>query len=581
MMKGYKKTLILAGLVVIGIINVCVYWNWHLYYRARDKVEDSEGKIKVLSKACGFYPANDLVYYELGKAYFDLGLKNLQNPEVRDEYLKKSIKSFKRSLRINPASIYGHFNFAQSLLYMSYLEPSFEVNYYDEFKKSALLTGHHSQIFYEVGKIFLSRWPELSEEDREFTIELLRKIATKKKSDELQTILQTWDMNVKDYKVMEKILPEDADVYRMYGKFLGEKSLSTAVRHEVLAQADFLDFQRAKDEFNLGLSEYQYYRLGKAHEHFSRCLRILKRIRFYQNLTAKSLIDRGEFEQKLKAAYLNLAKTLIDQGKGLEDVEEYLRSYLRMENEVASIQELESYLRERGIIKDRLEESFNDLGALAFQANIYFKENRYRDIMRAGGSLQQSFVIVPDAQKDDYVDVLRIVGDAFQKVDYIYDAREFYLKALEIEPDNLETLLKYRENSVRFNDVKRIREVDRRLERVLSPEVLELGNTVIEKGRTLSRRLVFDGRRIDLELHFSGEEHVIKPLVAVYFNGRVVWEDYVGGGEMGEGEGDESGASREASGVMSETSSPISTTRSVSASPGTFETMITLSLTPE
>ena len=158
-MKKNKKLILLVALIIIGIIEIGMYWNVHLYNRATEKIEDNEKKIKVLKRANRFYLSNDLAHYELGKAYFDLGIKSLQDAELRDSYLKSSVQSFQRSLKINPASIYGHFNFAQSLLYMSYLQPSFEVNYYDEFKKAALLTGHHSQIYFEVGKIFLSRWP--------------------------------------------------------------------------------------------------------------------------------------------------------------------------------------------------------------------------------------------------------------------------------------------------------------------------------------------------------------------------------------------------------------------------------------
>jgi len=57
---------------------------------------------------------------------------------------------------------------------------------------------------------------------------LLRHFGTKPKKDKekLQATMQIWDLNVKDYEAMEKILPEDSRVYRMYAQFLGEESLS-------------------------------------------------------------------------------------------------------------------------------------------------------------------------------------------------------------------------------------------------------------------------------------------------------------------------------------------------------------------
>lgn len=526
-MKKYKKIILTAAFAIIGIIEIGIYWNSHLYYRAKEKIEDNEKKIKVLKNANLFYPSNDLVYYELGKAYFNLGINSLQDKELRDTYLQKSIKSFTRSLKINPCSIFGHFNFAQSLLYMSYFQPSFEVNYYDEYKKAALLTGHHGQIFYEVGKIFLSRWSNLSEEDKDFTIEILKKIVSNKDREQLQAIMQIWEMNVKDYKVMGKILPEDSGVYRLYAQFLGEKSLSCEVRQNILTQAEFLDYEKARNEYSLGQSEFQYFRIREAFNHFNSCLNILRRIKFYQNLTQNRLIDPLEFEGILRSVYLNLAKCLIAEGKKLEDVKGYLRSYFVLEDEVASINKLESYLRERGIIKEKLEESFNELGRLSFQILLKFKKNRYRDIMKAGTLLQQSIVVIPEAVKKDYVEILKIVGDSYQKGDYIFDAREFYQKALEIDPYNLESLLRFRKNCERLNDDEKIRETDRKIEKLLSPREQVMRDSTINKGRTFSRPLTLDGREITIDLHFSNDEQEIFPLISVFFNGRVIWENYI------------------------------------------------------
>lgn len=199
---NFKRLLSLIAIAVIGIINILIYCNSHFYYRAKEKIEDSEKKIKTLERANLFYPSNDLVFYELGKAYFDVGIRNLYDKERSHTFLQKSIQNFTRSLRINPASYFCHFDLAQSLLYISYLSPDFDANYYDEHKKAALLAGQNSQIYYEVGRILLSHWPALSEEDKDFTLEILREILKRKEREKLQAVMQIWEMNVKDYEVM-------------------------------------------------------------------------------------------------------------------------------------------------------------------------------------------------------------------------------------------------------------------------------------------------------------------------------------------------------------------------------------------
>ena len=525
-MNIIKKIVFMLALVVVAVVDILIYWNQHLYYQA-EKIEKKEKKIEILEKANQFYPSNDLVFYELGKAYFDLGIQSLSDKAKSRAYLRESIQNLNRSVRINPASQFSHFNLAQSLLYMSFFSPSLDVNCYDEYKKAAILVDHNSQIFYDVGKIFLSRWNELSEVNREFTLEILRKVVGGKDRKELRTIMQTWEMNVKNYDVMKKILPEDPQIYRMYAEFLGEKSLSVEERQRTLADAEFLEFERAKSEHNSGEKEFLYYRVKEAFNHFKSCLNILEKIKFYQNITQQNLIDHSEFNKLLKSAYLNLAKCRLEQGGKLKEVEGYLRKYLALEDEVVAVSELESFLRDRGLIGEKLGASFDDLDRLSFQLSLYFKQNQYRDIVRIGRILQQSLVVVPEGKKEVYVKVLQLVGDSYQKIDYIYDAVEFYQKALEVDAENIETLLRICKNYERLNDYEKIQEIKERVDKLESPKEIFLKNLTINKGRSFWYTLAFDGQKIILDLHFKNSLERINPLITVFLNGRVVWEDYL------------------------------------------------------
>ncbi len=536
----FKRVFLLAAIAAVGAVNVLIYWNMHLYYRAEEKIEDLDRKVKVLKSANLLYPSNDRVFYELGKSYFDLGMENLQDKTLGKTYLQKSIQYFNSSLKINPASYFGHFNLAQSLLYMSYVSPDFEDNPYEEYKKAALLAGHNSQIYYEVGKIFLSLWPKLVEEDKDFTRETLKKILERKDRQKVQAIMHIWEMNVSEYKVMEEMLPEDASIYRMYAQFLGEKSLSSEERQRYMAKAERLEFERAKDEYVSGEGEFQYYRLKEASRSFLSSLRRLERINFYQNLVGQEWINVEEFTELKKSVYLNLAKCYLEEEQSVKQAEDYLLSYLVLEEEVAAIGELESFLRSRGHIKERFGERLDDLGNLFFQTLLYFKLNRYRDIMKLGRLLEQSFVVVPEGKREEYVKVLQLVGDSYQKIDYIYDAGDFYREALEIDPDNLGILLRIRQNYERLNEEEKIQEIDERMESLLSPRKIELKKREIEKGQRFSHRMTLDGSEIILGLGFNREkEPGTLPLIAVFFNGRVVWEGYL---RLDEGKGQEADA---------------------------------------
>jgi len=526
-MKILKKLMPVGMVLILAVLDFLIYGNSHLYDQSRGS-ENNKKKIETLKRANEFFPFNDQAYYELGKAYFELALDNLSQKNLSDSYLRESIMNFNHSLSLNPASPYTHFHLAQSLQYQTYVSPSSDVPSYEEYKKVALLAGQNSQIYYEVGKVFFSQWPKLSAEDKEFTIEILRKLGKKKEKEKLWVLMEIWEINVKDYRVMEKILTEDPYIYRVYAKFLGEKSLSSSERKNILAKAEFLEFEKAKTEFNLGENDFFYFRVKDAIEHFTRCLEILNEIKFYQNLISKNLIDISEFDNLQKLIHLNLAKCQIAEGASLKEVAKHLRLYLGLEDQVAAVTELESYLKEQGLIEGKLGSNFEDLDRLSFQLELYFKLNRYRDIIQVGDLFQQSFVLIPKENKEAYRKILQVIGDSYQKVDYIYEAEKFYQKALEIDPENMETLAKLRQGYDRLNENEKIREVNEEIDQLLFSREKLVKNLTIEKSQDFNAPLVFDGRKVILEFDFQGSSpEGKKPLVSVFFNNRVVWDDYL------------------------------------------------------
>jgi len=522
-----KRVIFIVVFIAVGALEVLLYWNTHLYYQVKEKTVDNEKKIEVLERANQFYPYNDLVYYELGKANFNLGINNISQKKLRSLYFQESIQNFIRSIKLNPASPLSHFNYAQSLFYMSYDSSSSDLDHYAEYKKAASLTGHHSQIFFEVGQILFSRWPELPEEERAFTLDILEKTLVRREREKLLPILHTWEMNVKDYGVMEKILPENPDVFRLYAKFLGEKNLVNKLRLETLAKAEFLEFEKAEELHYTGMNEVRYFQIKRALNYFRSSFNILKKISFYQDLTEEKLIEPSEYKSLQKSLYLDMAKCRVEEGASLEEVEEYLQNYLALEDEAFRIGELESYLKKRGLIAEKLGTSFDNLKSLSYQIYLAFKQSRYREIMRIGRLLRESFVVIQEGQKEHYVKILQFIGDSFLKADYPYEPHEFYQKALEIEPDNLENLLSIRKYYKRMNEEENIQKIDERIEKVVASRGIVLKYFELKKGARFKRTLPFDGRDIVLNLQFMKNWQENAPLMTVIFNGRVVWEDYL------------------------------------------------------
>jgi len=525
-MNALKRVGLVLGLGVVAVIDITLYGSYHFYYRALRETALPH-RIILLQRADMFYPYNDLVSYELGKAQFDLGVQNLQDPAAAASHFQCAVQSLRRSLTINPASPYSHYYLGQSLLHGCFFSGVEDEAYLAEFEKAAALAGDDSQIHGEVGKVYLSRWPKLSPEKREFALSALQKIMNKKDREKTGAIFHIWELNVKDYELMDRVLPQDAQVYRYYAKFLGEKSLSLEERIRYLSRAESLEFEQAQDEFRKGEGMLSRDQARAALDHLTKALRLLRGIRFYQSLQGETLVSPAEYSGLLKSTLWGVVRARIGLGAKPADIEAELRDYLTLENQPTRIAELEDYLRKRGVIEIEFGQSLEDLDLLAFELLLQYRQARYREIVSFGRRLERSFLVVPEAKKAGYVRLLQILGDSFDKMDFLYDAGDVFRRALQVDPESLETLLRIRRNSDRLNEVRKVEEINKSLAKILTPAQTDFADLRLKKGEPLEHYLVLEGKGITLELYFEAVDTTISPLITILFNGRVVHEDYL------------------------------------------------------
>ena len=124
-MSQVTKIFVITVIVLLAVTHVRVYWNQHLYYKA-EKIGETEHRIAILEKAQKFYPYNDLIFYELGKAYHELGMNSIGEQGRSSIHLQKSMRQLNRSLKMNPPSYFGHFYLARTLHDLSVDSPSYE-----------------------------------------------------------------------------------------------------------------------------------------------------------------------------------------------------------------------------------------------------------------------------------------------------------------------------------------------------------------------------------------------------------------------------------------------------------------------
>jgi len=528
-MIAVKRAGLLLIILVVAAADILIYMNTHLLYQA-EKVEENEKKLGILDEANKIYPLNDQVNYSLGKANLDMGLERLGSLEESELYFRKASENFRRSIRLNPASPFSHFYFAQSLFNLSLFSNSSDSSFHKEYKKAAELTSQNTQIFFEVGKTYLSLWSLLSDKERTYTLDLVRKIFEGKNKERIFSLLNVWELNVDDFRLLEQLLPQDSAVCRLHADWLGEKAIFIEQRQRSLAKAESMEFEEAKAECQAGEGEAFYYRWGKAEQQFTACLNRLKRIRFYQDLVAQKLVDDSEYIRYRQLSLLGLAKCRLEQGKKLSEVEDLLREYLALEDKAASVGELETYLVESRLINGQPSETLDDLGLLSFQLLFLHKQNRNSEIMNLGRLLQNSFVVVPEGKKGDYINVLQVIGNSLQMLNYLYEAIEFYKKALDLDPNNLETLVRIRQSYAQLNDEAKVQEISSRIKDISSSEI-NFRNRSLKKEGGFSQALIFDGQKMVVDLCLNQDQGV-PPLISVLFNGRVVWENIVESGNI-------------------------------------------------
>ena len=521
-----KKILPIAGLAILVLLQAAAAWNARLYWRAKDAATDPETKAHLLGRANAVFPWNAAVHFELGKLDFGRGAEVLSDPAERDAFFGRSVGSYLHSLRLDPAAPAAHFELAQALLYMSYLGLPEPVGHFEEYKRAAELTGHNSQIHFDVGKVLLSRWDSLAPGEKEFAVGILKRSLAAKSEDRLLDLLETWNLSARDLSLIDAVLPADAGSLRIYARFLGERGLSLEARRLALARAEALEVARAKAEFDRARREAESFRTAEASAHCTEALRALRSVKFYQDLAGTEFFDPKDYAAVLKSVRRLLAMDRIEETRSLADPDGAIAAYLALEDDFTALGEFETFIKERGLLaEDDPGSPFRDLQTLAFRMDLDFALNRYRDIARVGGLLTASSLVIAPSGRPSYVRILRLIGESNLKLDNVYEAERYYRMALEAAPDDLDVLLGLERCFGRLNDEANAAAVRRDIDRLTSPAEIDLGGRLVRKGESFAIELTTAGGNRTLRLDFAPVPPGGRPLVAVYFDGRVAWEE--------------------------------------------------------
>lgn len=526
-----RRAVFIFLLVAAAAADVVFFRGAALVAAAKREIS-AEARIAILDKEQAVLPVNDELNRLLGQAHFEAGADEMGEAGPRDAHFQASLAALTRSLTLNPLSAAAHFDLAQGLEYFRLVGIPGVGRPFEEYLKAARLGLQDPEIVDGAGRLLLSQWDSLTGGEKRLTQGLLRTILSGRREDKLLDVLNTWALHVRDYEVIKAVLPEDAKVYRRFARFLAERSLDRSERIAALVRAETLEFGQARAAAADGQSEFKAFKLKNAEAHFRRGLDILRGIRFYQALAGKPAIDEAEFRTLRSTLALGIVHARLETARVLDEVLPDVLVYLEEEQNAAAVGELDRGLRSRGLIGDRIESGGKDLRRLAFEMNLSFKQNRYREITEAGQSLENGVLMVPDAAKKDYAAVLELVGDAYQKLDYLYESNAFYQKSRAADGGGIGLLFKLRRNYERLSDVEGLRAIDREIKSASAARTVDWSGIRVPKGTAFAQTLLLDGGEIRLDLRLAVDEAAPRTFVGFYFNHRVIWEDFLpdGGG---------------------------------------------------
>ena len=524
--KRHGRVIGLISLTILGAVNILTYTNIHLHLKAKRKIGNLNQKIQMLDKSNSIAPFNDGVFHDLGKAYFQLGMNNIGRPQQRDDFLFQSLKNLKTSVRLNPGYYQTHFHLAQTMMYLNYFSDG-DYDYFAEFKKAARLNNFDQEAYFEVGRILLSKWPELSSEDQTFCLQILRKITEEAEIEDLRSIIQIWAAVVRDYRVMNMLLPEKSHIYRMYADLLGEVSLSVKERQLKMTEAEGLEFMEAVEANEEGQTALRFFRLYRAEDLFSSGLDKLENIRFYQRLSGRNVIDPKKFFTLKKSLMLGLLKSRVELKKSFSEIKDLFCAYIDKEDSQEKIKDLENFLVYNNYLDRSQMPSFKDMDQILCRLTIDFARHRYQDIIRFGENLKTKLLMMDNKSTEEFARIYEILGDSYNKLDYIFDTGNFYEKAIEIVPNDADLLIKLQAYYDWLNRSQQVKNIQERLNNLLTSSEIDISNPHIIKGQLYTFPIRIEQDEVDITLELAEDGDLDRPLVSVFLNGCVCWEDYV------------------------------------------------------
>lgn len=525
--QSRKLTILTVVLfMLIIVLEIILYLNLRWLSLAREEIVNDQVRLKTLNRAQKLLPLNDEVHLELGKWWLIQAQRPQVSYEDRVEGLRKAMNYLVQAIRLNPGSYQAHFYLAQVGQILRF-EQEIAFNPIEEFKKAASLTTYNEGVYYQAGRILFSLWKELSAGDKDLTLQLLANVITPNNPERLEEILPIWEYNGGSEEVLNRILPRDARMYRVVADYLARRGIKHKLRLIKLAQAEKMEFDRARRLYYQALNLAKLSKFKRAEQAFKEAHGLFQRIRFYQTLIDEKLIEEEDYANLVRELKRNIAFLRLSRGEDLSSVRTFLQSYVSDENDVTALEDFIEYLHQRMTIQGSRISSEENFLMFYFEALIDYKKGAYSQLIE---KIRTQEIFLQDNTEnfpEEVADLWQMMAESYLNLDFVYDALEYYERALVVKPKDIPILLGLTRVYERLNREDKREEVNLLISQIIKEREENFKPVNLLPGKVNNFQVVASGTSGYLKIVFELAESKIKPLVGIAVNNRVISEGFM------------------------------------------------------
>lgn len=205
------RIIVVVFLISLSFYETKNYIGYYYFYSFKRFMEKFDGKYEervrkgesLIKKALKLREDSEF-YKTAGEFYYEIAVKEneLRNVEKREEYIDKSIESFKKSVKLAIVDPFAYFGLGKAYLLSNFPYATYTEKTKVYFKRAVELTPNDEFILLHTIRLYLSEWKFSLEEEKSFTMKMIKKILALNKGHASQ-IFRWWKEFSLDREILE------------------------------------------------------------------------------------------------------------------------------------------------------------------------------------------------------------------------------------------------------------------------------------------------------------------------------------------------------------------------------------------